>query len=225
MDSFSKTLAPGLRLGWYTCGPGLAERLERQAELSTQAPGGLAQTLVTELLVNTWGIPGYIRWLQGLRAQYTARRDTFVDAITEEFNWSVSEGKGEYEGANVYHGSLKEHGPNGRALISFVPPTSGMFCWIRVHFSGLPPPVTIPGSEEGTGTHEGQFWARIMEEGLLILPGWMFRGESERPAVDPNAIGHYRVSYSDGTGHDMQKACKLLSKALASYFRETTDKS
>lgn len=30
MDTYSKTVAPGARLGWFTCNPMFAERLERQ---------------------------------------------------------------------------------------------------------------------------------------------------------------------------------------------------
>ena len=39
----------------------------------------------------------------------------------------------------------------------------------------------------------------MVDEGLLILPGWMFRGEAEHPAVDPNVLGHYRLSFSEVT--------------------------
>lgn len=43
LDTFSKTIAPGVRLGWFTCNPMFAERLERQGEVSTQAPCGVGQ--------------------------------------------------------------------------------------------------------------------------------------------------------------------------------------
>ena len=38
-----KTIAPGCRLGWFTCNPVFAERLERQGETTTQAPCGFGQ--------------------------------------------------------------------------------------------------------------------------------------------------------------------------------------
>ena len=43
LDTFSKTIAPGSRLGWFTCNEVFAERLERQGETSTQAPCGFGQ--------------------------------------------------------------------------------------------------------------------------------------------------------------------------------------
>ncbi|KAJ2982280.1 hypothetical protein NUW54_g10772 [Trametes sanguinea] len=43
LDTFSKTIAPGSRLGFFTCNPRFAERLERAGETSTQAPCGFGQ--------------------------------------------------------------------------------------------------------------------------------------------------------------------------------------
>ena len=39
-------VAPGSRLGYFTCSPLLAERLERQGETTTQAPCGFGQVSV-----------------------------------------------------------------------------------------------------------------------------------------------------------------------------------
>jgi len=64
LDSFSKTIAPGSRLGWCTCQPLFADRFERQAEISSQAPCGFGQSMLTSLLLN-WRSDGYIRWLEG----------------------------------------------------------------------------------------------------------------------------------------------------------------
>ena len=38
-----QTIAPGCRLGWFTCNPLFAERIERAAETSTHAPSGFSQ--------------------------------------------------------------------------------------------------------------------------------------------------------------------------------------
>jgi hypothetical protein len=70
---------------------------------------------------------------------------------------------------------------------------------MKVHFEGLSPPVQVPGEDVDEATHEGRFWARLAEAGLLILPGWIFRGEQLHAPVDPNLYGHYRVSFSDST--------------------------
>jgi hypothetical protein len=44
--SIWQTIAPGSRLGWFTCNPLFAERLERQGETSFQAPCGFGQVFV-----------------------------------------------------------------------------------------------------------------------------------------------------------------------------------
>jgi len=107
-----------------------------------------------------------------------------------------------------------------KVVVSFVPPTSGMFVWIRVNFEGLPPPVPVPDEEPNDATHEGRFWLRLAGGGLLILPGWVFKGEMDHPPEDPNLAGHYRVSFSDPSHEDMKKASKIFAKVLREYFRK-----
>ncbi|KAK3944193.1 aromatic amino acid aminotransferase [Diplogelasinospora grovesii] len=51
LDTFSKTIAPGCRLGWITAQPGLIERYVRISETSTQQPSGFVQSMVAELVM------------------------------------------------------------------------------------------------------------------------------------------------------------------------------
>ncbi|KAH6626993.1 pyridoxal phosphate-dependent transferase [Chaetomium sp. MPI-SDFR-AT-0129] len=51
LDTFSKTVAPGCRLGWITAQPALIERFERINESTTQQPSGFTQGLITELVL------------------------------------------------------------------------------------------------------------------------------------------------------------------------------
>jgi DNA-binding transcriptional MocR family regulator len=51
LDTFSKTIAPGCRLGWVTAQPAIIERLLRITETSTQQPSGFVQGMVAELVV------------------------------------------------------------------------------------------------------------------------------------------------------------------------------
>jgi aromatic amino acid aminotransferase I len=43
IENLVQTVAPGSRLGWFTCNPMFAERLERFAEISTEGPSGFSQ--------------------------------------------------------------------------------------------------------------------------------------------------------------------------------------
>lgn len=78
LDSFSKTLAPGCRLGFFVANPVFIERLTRAAEVEIQAPNGWSQAIVSDLLGNSWGVRGYLTWLAGLSHNYTVRRNEMV---------------------------------------------------------------------------------------------------------------------------------------------------
>ena len=122
-------------MGWFTCNPLFAERFERAGEVSTQAPSGFTQSMITQLVSKTWGLEGYVRWLKGIRAEYTTRRDAFIDAMMDELDISITKGTGILEGATVFEGAVKQSGWSVRtekrkAVVSFVPPTSGMFVWV-----------------------------------------------------------------------------------------------
>jgi aromatic amino acid aminotransferase I len=100
MDSFSKVLAPGSRMGWITASKQVIQRYLRHAEVANQGPGGLAQVLLWKLLDETWGHEGYLRWLQNLKINYTRRRNMLL-AACEEFL--------------------------PKELVSWTPPSAGMF--------------------------------------------------------------------------------------------------
>ncbi|KAI0751113.1 PLP-dependent transferase [Daedaleopsis nitida] len=226
LDTFSKTIAPGARLGFFTCNPRFAERLERAGETSTQAPCGFGQSLITQLLTS-WKYEGYARWLQGLAVQYKSRRDFFIDALEEEFHLRRSVGAtGAWTGCTVYTASAKPQNVFGRSLqmsekfggfgakplFSFVPPTSGMFVWLKMHFENAP--GFQPGDEE---TMEMKLWTAIAEAGVLIGPGRYFSADDE--GVNP-VEGHFRISFSFASHEDMTKAVKIFAKATREFFQE-----
>ena len=80
LESFSKSLFPGLRLGYFIANPMFIERLLRATEVETQDPAGLSQAFVLSLL-QRWGVDGYLVWLQRLQLQYQTRRDWLLDAF------------------------------------------------------------------------------------------------------------------------------------------------
>lgn len=100
MDSFSKVLVPGSRLGWITASKQIVERYQRHAEVASQGPSGFSQIILWKLLDDTWGHEGYLRWLMNLRTEYTKKRDQLLAAC-------------------------EKHLP--RDLVSWTPPAAGMF--------------------------------------------------------------------------------------------------
>lgn len=136
LDSFSKTIAPGCRLGWVTAQPSVCEQLFRITDSTTQQPSGFVQAIVMQLLGNFetpsfteptvssterpagWGLNGWVNWLEGLRSTYERRMIAMATVLEE--NRHVS----------------SEHGQT--EMFSFNWPMGGMFLWVRVHISNHP---------------------------------------------------------------------------------------
>ncbi|KAI0299111.1 PLP-dependent transferase [Multifurca ochricompacta] len=245
IDTFSKTIAPGVRLGWFTCSPLFAERLERIGETSTQSPCGLGQALVMALL-EQWTFDGYIRWLRGLRTQYKLRRDYFVDCLADEFDLIPSPTTGDhddkravlyaYARGTISSGSISRaralvgeksqgrdggrSGGSGRPLLSFIPPTSGMFVWVTVYFGDIPDKTD---EEDGTVlTPERQFWARLADSGLLTAPGWFFSPEellATSSSSSDRRIGHLRLSYTPSDMETIRRGVKIFAQTLEEFSR------
>ncbi|KAH9943153.1 PLP-dependent transferase [Epithele typhae] len=218
LDTFSKNIAPGARLGYFTCNPRFAERLERAGETTTQAPCGFGQALVAQLLT-TWGYDGYARWLQGLAVQYKARRDFLLDALSEEFSMRESVGTaGSWTGCTVYTASVKPkrfemyEKTMQQELFSIVPPSAGMFLWVRLHFEN------IPGFKSGDeASLEMKFWEQLAEAGVLVGPGTYFASDADD--VSP-VEGHLRIAFSYASQEEMIKAVKIYSDVIRKFFQE-----
>lgn len=94
MDSFSKVVVPGSRVGWVTASENIIEQYLRHAEVCNQGANGISQVILYKLLDEQWGHEGYFKWLMNLRQEYTKRRDTMVTAAEkflpkEVVSWTV----------------------------------------------------------------------------------------------------------------------------------------
>ncbi|KAG6313008.1 hypothetical protein E4U22_001335 [Claviceps purpurea] len=111
MDSFSKVLVPGSRLGWVVGSEQVIERYQRHAEVASQGPSGFSQVILYKLLDETWGHEGYLQWLMNLRMLYTRRRDALLAAC-------------------------EDHLPQD--IVAWTPPAAGMFLWLKIDYSKHP---------------------------------------------------------------------------------------
>jgi aromatic amino acid aminotransferase I len=105
LDSFSKVLAPGSRLGWIVAPAQICERFQRHNEVSVQHASGFSQLILHRLLDETWGHKGYMNWLIHIRAEYTQRRNVMLHACEEFLPADIC---------------------------SWDPPAAGMFHWIKI---------------------------------------------------------------------------------------------
>lgn len=144
LDTFSKTVAPGCRLGWITTQPNLCERLLRITETSTQQPSGFVQSMIAELIMGPhnkhsrgggrndvgWQTDGWVRWLEGLRGNYERRMQTMCDILDKGASL-VKSGRRKSISAEW---SIVDKVP----LYDFIRPMGGMFIWIHMNFESHP---------------------------------------------------------------------------------------
>lgn len=91
-SSFSKTLAPGLRLGYLACSPDLIAPLTRLKQATDLHSNRISQWLVTQQLQ----LPDRERRLQALALSYRDKRDRFAQLLEKYFadlaQWEIPQG-------------------------------------------------------------------------------------------------------------------------------------
>ncbi len=91
-SSFSKTVAPGLRIGWFVLPADLARRLEERAVSTYISPPFVTQATVHELLARG----AFESNLERIRGLLRGRRDAMLEALERELDgraaWSTPEG-------------------------------------------------------------------------------------------------------------------------------------
>lgn len=92
LGSFSKTFAPGLRVGWVVAPRGVREKLVLAAEATMLCPSALAQGVVTSYLENF----AWKEQLKVFRELYRERRDAVLEALDAtmpaDTTWTVPTG-------------------------------------------------------------------------------------------------------------------------------------
>ncbi|KAF5970442.1 aromatic amino acid aminotransferase I [Fusarium coicis] len=111
MDSFSKVLVPGSRMGWITASKEVIQKYLCHAEVANQGPSGISQLIVWKLVDETWGHEGYIKWLIDLKTNYTRRRNALLAACE---NYLPTD------------------------IVSWTPPAAGMFLWLKLDHTKHP---------------------------------------------------------------------------------------
>ncbi|RMD42198.1 hypothetical protein DV735_g2919, partial [Chaetothyriales sp. CBS 134920] len=200
LDTFSKTIAPGCRLGWITAQPAFIEKILRVTETSTQEASGFVQSLVAELLIGPtagdpgskhgsgWKADGWVRWLEGLRANYERRMQIMASTL-EEGKLLVT--NAENDGFEVV---------SKKQLYDFAIPMAGMFLWLRAHFE------THPLFQKCGGVKLSKaLWLLMItsEYPVLVCPGEMF-APSEGIAQE-KAWQYFRLCFA-GIDEDLVKS-------------------
>lgn len=106
VDTFSKFLAPGVRLGWVTARSDVIEKLTSALQTHTVGPCSLSQTVVASTLA-AWGDAGLDAHLRQIQAEYSRRCAVLCRAAAKEF------GSGGFAEWHV--------------------PRAGMFLWVKIN--------------------------------------------------------------------------------------------
>ncbi len=122
LGSFSKTFAPGYRVGWAVAPHSIREKLVLASESAILCPSNASQLAVSTYLANhDWR--GQIK---AYREMYRERRDAMIGALTEhmpEASWTVPDG-GFYTWVKLPHG-IDAQAMLPRAITALVAYVSG----------------------------------------------------------------------------------------------------
>ncbi|KAG0646545.1 Aromatic amino acid aminotransferase [Hyphodiscus hymeniophilus] len=231
LDTFSKTVAPGCRLGWITAQPAIVERLLRITETSTQQPSGFVQSMIAELVMGPqpaaaefakksraeqasftgWKADGWVRWLEGLRGTYERRMNRMCTYLEE----------GRY--------LLKQQTPIKQAesdwavisktkMYSFDWPRGGMFVWVKIHFENHPLAGKVSGAELSQS-----MWTLLAQKPHLVLtaPGAMFSPTPE--ILEKEGFKYLRLCFAAESEEKVDECSKRFATGVKAFW-EIKDK-
>jgi DNA-binding transcriptional MocR family regulator len=240
LDTFSKTVAPGCRLGWISAQPALIERLLRITETSTQQPSGFVQAVVGELLLGPdhqgieqskkdgkgnlrdgsgWKADGWVRWLEGLRGNYE-RRMNLMCRILESSKFQVKAGRRQ---SLVQHDDDHEEEDEWSVvektqLYSFEWPAGGMFLWLKIHF--VSHPLYKEYSKRGDAARLSRalwvFWVKDPFK-VLVSPGSMFSPTAEISAEQ--GWQYFRLCFAAINDDELGDVTQRLADGVNAFWR------
>lgn len=225
LDTFSKTVAPGCRLGWITTQPALAERILRITETSTQQPSGFVQSMVAELLIGPqgsndpgrggaadgsgWKVDGWVRWLEGLRGNYERRMQTMCDAL-DKGKELVKAGRRKSFSDDEDEWAVVEK----TQIYSFVRPLGGMFVWVRFDFSSHPLAKVVPAPLLSQALWV--FWT-LKPYLCLVAPGAMFAPTQKIREEDSHNC--YRLCFAACPADEVSDISKRFADGAQAFWR------
>jgi DNA-binding transcriptional MocR family regulator len=237
LDTFSKTIAPGCRLGWITSQPNMIERLLRISESSTQQPSGFVQSMVAELVLGPqnadalstfrslrtnkervafkgWKLDGWVRWIEGLRGEYERRMNRMC-RILDEGRFQLKQGT-PVNAADADWGVVTK-----TQIFDYSWPRGGMFVWLRFNTETHPlwGAVDSQGNlVDGTMLCSALIVFLTQKPYLVIVsPGLMFSATDE--VREHSGWRHYRMCFAAIANEELEDCSQRFVDGVQRYWK------
>lgn len=83
LESFSKTFAPGTRLGFVVGNSKIIQSMVKFADITSRAPSGISQVVVNQFIQAVGGIEGWIKWNIQVSKEYARRNITLIETLNQ----------------------------------------------------------------------------------------------------------------------------------------------
>lgn len=246
LDTFSKTVAPGCRLGWITAQPAFIERFTRIAETGTQQPSGFVQSLISELVMGPlpsgssssssspnavtvskksksdptfsgWQVGGWVRWLEGLRGEYERRMNRMC-TILDEGSFQLKQGT-PVRSADADWGVITK-----TQLYSFDWPRGGMFVWMRLHFEAHPLWQASRANGVDGDVIDGPLFSMALMLFLssrphlvLVSPGTMF--SADETVREDRGWAYFRLCFAAESDENVDACSNRLVAGIQKFWK------